>query len=392
MKPLYIDKTNFGQNQEISIIDKKQKIYVYSQHDYNVGKDIEDLKTWLPNMTDSRRYLKTPDSYLVYSPIPDSDWIVVDKVPVTEIENSYRTVWNYALVLFCVGGALLSVIYLYYSKKMNLPIKMLKEAMNRVQHGDLDINLKIKSNDEIGLVANGLNQMAENLKSYIDRIYIAEIKQKSAELEKLRTQIQPHYLYNTLDVIRMMAITNDDQTTAKMLDSLSAQLKYLIGPSSDMVPLSAEIENSANYFHLIRIRFDNRFSLDIQIPSDLLGIKVPRLILQPIVENAVNHGLRPKDGEGLVAIYAKKAPKTFQLTIVDNGVGMNEAQLKKLQDFIRNPEPGYRQGSVWKDIGLKNVNERIRLIYGTGYGLEINSIENMGTIVNINLPINLEEK
>jgi two-component system sensor histidine kinase YesM len=263
---------------------------------------------------------------------------------------------------------------------------MLKEAMNRVQKGDLDIDLKIKSNDEIGLVANGLNQMAGNLKSYINRVYLAEIKQKNAELEKLRTQIQPHYLYNTLDVIRMMAITNDDQTTAEMLDSLSAQLKYLIGPSSDTVTLNSEIQNIINYFSLIRIRYDNRFSLDIQIPNDLLNVKVPRLILQPVVENAVKHGLLPKEGEGLIAIYAKNTNKTFRITIMDNGIGMDEGQLKKLQAFIKNTDPGCREGSIWKEIGIKNVNDRIQLIYGADYGLEISSIEGMGTIVNFNLP------
>lgn len=381
-----INKANFGEKHEISIIDKKQKTFVYSKYDYNIGKDIEEFNTWLPRMTENNRYLKTSDYYLIYSSIPNSDWSVVDKVPISEIENSYKTIRNYTILLLCIGGALLSAIYLYYSKKTNRPIQMLKEAMNRVQKGDLDIDLKIKSNDEIGLVANGLNQMAGNLKSYINRVYLAEIKQKNAELEKLRTQIQPHYLYNTLDVIRMMAITNDDQTTAEMLDSLSAQLKYLIGPSSDTVTLNSEIQNIINYFSLIRIRYDNRFSLDIQIPNDLLNVKVPRLILQPVVENAVKHGLLPKEGEGLIAIYAKNTNKTFRITIMDNGIGMDEGQLKKMQAFIKNTDPGCREGSIWKEIGIKNVNDRIQLIYGADYGLEISSIEGMGTIVNFNLP------
>lgn len=381
-----INKANFGDKHEISIIDRKQKTFVYSKYDYNIGKDIEEFNTWLPRMTENNRYLKASGYYFVYSSIPNTDWLVVDKVPVSGIESSYKTIRNYTVFLLCVGGALLSAIYLYYSRKTNQPIQMLKKAMDRVQKGDLDIDLKIKSNDEIGLVVDGLNQMAGNLKTYINRVYLAEIKQKNAELERLRTQIQPHYLYNTLDVIRMMAITNDDQTTAQMLDSLSAQLKYLIGPSSDMVALNSEIQNIVNYFSLIRIRYDNRFSLDIQIPNDLLNVKVPRLILQPVVENAVKHGLLPKEGEGLIAIYAKNENGFFRITVMDNGIGMDEGQLKKLQALLGNSAPGYREGSVWKEIGVKNVNDRIRLIYGANYGLEISSIENMGTIVNVNLP------
>lgn len=113
---------------------------------------------------------------------------------------------------------------------------------------------------------------------------------------------------------------------------------------------------------------------------------MPRLILQPVVENAIKHGLRPKEGEGLIAIYAKRENGSLKITVMDNGVGMKESQLEKLQAFLKSSDPGNREGAVWKDIGVKNVNDRIRLIYGDGYGLEISSIEGMGTIVNFNLP------
>ena len=381
-----IKEANFDEKHDVSIIDKKQKIYVYSQFDYNIGKDVEDLKPWVSRMDSGKKYIKTNDSYLIYSLIPDSDWIVVDKVAISEIENSYKTIRDYTIILLCIGAALLGIIYLFYSRWTNQPIQQVKEAMGEIQKGDLDVRLKINSNDEVGIVANGLNQMTENLKNYINRVYVAEINQKNAELETLKTQIQPHYLYNTLDVIRMTAITNDDKMTAEMLDNLSAQLKYLIGTTQDMVTLNAEIENIRNYFNLVRIRFDNRFELEIDVPDDLLSLTVPRLILQPLVENAVTHGLRPKDGEGLIAIYAKHEEANLQITVMDNGVGMDEEQLAGLQALLKSPGPGQRTGSTWESIGIKNVNDRIKLIYGPAYGLEISSFEGMGTIVNYHLP------
>jgi two-component system sensor histidine kinase YesM len=388
-----IQKADFGEGHEVNVIDREQKTYVYSQYDYNIGKEAGDFYALIPKMTENHGYLKTSNYYFLYSSIPNCNWIVVDRVPVSKIENSYKNVRDYTAILLCVGSILLSAVYLYYSKKTNRPIQMLKEAMGRIQHGDLDINLNLSSCDEIGLVANGLNQMAANLKSYINRVYLAEIQQKNAELEMLKTRIQPHYLYNTLDVIRMMAITNDDQVTAKMLNSLSAQLKYLIGPSNDMVTLDSEIDNIVHYFELIRIRFDDRFSLEIHVPDDLLRVRVPRLILQPIVENAVDHGLRPKRGNGLIALYAKRNDQSeLQITVLDNGVGMSERNLKELQDFMNSQDSGYRRGAIWKDIGLKNVNERIHLIYGKNNGLEISSVEGMGTIVNIHFPLDLKGK
>lgn len=382
-----IGEVNFGEGHEITIIDKKQGVFVYNQHDYNIGHDVEDLKPWLSQMSEGKQYLKTKDSYLIYSLVPDSDWVVVDQVAISKIESSFQSIRNTTLFVLGIGVALLGVIYLFYSKKTNQPIERLKEAMNEIQEGNLDTRVDIESNDEVGVVADGLNEMTEKLQNHIERVYVAELNQKNAELEALKTQIQPHYLYNTLDVIRMTAVTNDDKLTAEMLGNLSAQLKYLIGTNQDRVDLKAEIENIKNYFNLIRIRFEGRFELEVDIPAKLLQVKVPQLILQPAVENAVKHGLRPKEGEGRVAIYAEEVEGDLEITVMDDGIGMDETNLNDLNQLLKSPEPGKRTGSTWENIGIKNVYDRIKLIYGEKYGLEISSYEGMGTIVKYRLPI-----
>lgn len=382
-----ISEVNFGEGHEITIIDKKLGVYVYNQHDFDIGRDVEELKPWLSQMTKGKQYLKTENSYLIYSLVPGSDWVVVDKVAISQVESSFRSIRNTTLLVLGIGVALLGAIYLSYSKRTNQPIKRLEEAMNEIQEGNLDTRVDIESNDEVGIVANGLNQMTEKLQNHIERVYVAELNQKNAELEALKTQIQPHYLYNTLDAIRMTAVTNDDHLTAEMLGNLSAQLKYLIGTNQDRVDLKAEIENIKNYFNLIRIRFENRFDLEIDIPAKLLQVKVPQLILQPAVENAVKHGLRPKEGEGRVAIYAEETDGCLEITVMDDGIGMGEESLRELKHLLESPEPGKRTGSTWENIGIKNVYDRIKLIYGEQYGLEISSYEGMGTIVKYRLPI-----
>lgn len=386
-----ISEVNFGEGHEITVIDKKEGVFVYNQHDYNIGHDVEDLKPWLSQMTDEKQYLKTEDSYLIYNLVPDSDWVVVDKVAITQVESSFRSIRNTTLFVLGIGVALLGIIYLFYSKRTNQPIIRLKEAMNEIQEGNLNTRVDIESNDEVGIVADGLNEMAEKLQNHIERVYVAELNQKNAELEALKTQIQPHYLYNTLDVIRMTAVTNDDRLTAEMLGNLSAQLKYLIGTNQDSVDLKAEIDNIKNYFNLIRIRFDGRFELEVDIPTNLLRAKVPQLILQPAVENAVKHGLKPKEGEGRVAIYAEEAEGCLEITVMDDGIGMDEENLSELQRLMDSPEPGKRTGSTWENIGIKNVYDRIKLIYGEEYGLEISSYEGMGTIVKYRLPVLIGE-
>lgn len=387
-----INEVNFGEGHEITIIDKEQGVFVYHQFDYNIGHDVEDLKPWLSQMTKGKQYLKTDDSYLIYSLVPDSDWVVVDQVAISQVESSFQSIRNTTLLVLGIGVGLLGIIYLFYSKKMNQPIERLKEAMNEIQEGNLDTRVDIESNDEVGIVADGLNEMTEKLQNHIERVYVAELNQKNAELEALKTQIQPHYLYNTLDVIRMTAVTNDDKLTAEMLGNLSAQLKYLIGTNQDRVDLKAEIENIKNYFNLIRIRFEGRFELEVDIPAKLFQVKVPQLILQPAVENAVKHGLRPKEGEGRVAIYAEETNGDLEITVMDDGIGMDETSLKELKQLLESPEPGKRTGSTWENIGIKNVYDRIKLIYGQQYGLEISSYEGMGTIVKYRLPIMIGEE
>lgn len=387
-----IREVNFGEKHEIYIADREKGVFVYNKHDFEAGRDVEDLSPWLSQMSRDGQYIKTQDSYLIYSFVPDSDWVVIDKVPSEVVESSYKQIRNNMMMILGSGILLLIGIYWIYSKVVNKPILELKRAMSEIQRGNLDIRVDDSSNDEIGTLAAGLNQMAENLQIHIKKVYVAEINQREAKLEALKTQIQPHYLYNTLDVIRMTAITNDDEITAAMLDSLSAQLRYLIGTTRDMVTLRAEADSIRNYFKLIEVRFDNRFELEIDIPEELLELSVPQLILQPAVENAIKHGLRPKSGEGKIAIYAKEEKGNLEITVMDNGIGMNEENLKNLQDSLDDPEFGRRTDNTWESIGIKNVYNRIKLIYGDEYGLMIDSYEEIGTIVKYMLPILSGEK
>lgn len=338
-------------------------------------------------MTEEYQYIRTEGDYYIYSQIPGSSWMVLEKIPSFYLENSYRSIRNITLAVIGVGIVLLGILYYLYSKKMNRPIRTLKEAMEQIQKGKLDTRVQINSNDEIGFLSRGLNSMTEKLQMHIRKVYVAEIKQREAEIEALKTQIRPHYLYNTLDVIRMTAITNDDDQTAEMLDGLSGQLKYLIGNARDRVTLQAELDSVRNYFKIIRVRYENKMTLEIDVPENLLDLEVPQLVLQPIVENSVKYGLRPKEGgNGVVAIQGEIQEAFLELTIMDNGVGMSEERLRYIQKLLED-ETEKCQEEESSGIGIKNVYERIKLIFGEEYRIEISSFENIGTIVKYRLPV-----
>lgn len=382
-----INETDLEEGCRMYVIDRKEKVFVYSQEKENTGESIGKLEEYLPDMDEDKQYIKADGNYFIYRLIPNTDWVVVEEIPAFNLENSYQEIQTNILIIIGFSVILLMIIYFFYSKMMNKPIRTLKDAMEQIQDGDLDTRVTIKSNDEVGFLAKGLNQMTENLQNHIQQVYIAEIRQRDAEIEALKTQIQPHYLYNTLDVIRMTAITNDDNVTAEMIDSLSGQLKYLIGNARDMVTLQAEIDSIRNYFKIIRIRYDNRFELEINIEENLLGLEVPQLIIQPVVENAVKYGLKPKSGTGVIAINAKEEDGCLEITVMDNGVGMEPERMKTVQERLQSTETVKHPRSKRASLGLKNVYDRIKLMFGDTYGLEISSFENIGTMVKYRLPI-----
>ncbi len=381
-----INETKMEEGSQIYIVDKKSKSFVYTpQEDEKIRTEL--LEKYLEKMDTKYQYLKTGEDYLIYSDVPDTDWMIIERIPIFNLENSYEKIRNMTLLIIGCGSIFLIFIYYFYSKKSNQPIRNLKEAMESVQQGNLDTRVEIRSNDEIGYLAQGLNNMTEKLQGHIKRVYIAEIRQREAEIEALKTQIQPHYLYNTLDVIRMTAITNDDRETAEMIDGLSGQLKYLMGSARDMVTLKDEIESVRNYFKIIHIRYENRFSLEIDMEDTLLELKVPQLILQPVVENAVKYGLRPKDGEGVVAIHGMLQDDRLEISVMDNGVGMTPQRLLYVQELLGSEETVNHPRSKRASIGLKNVYDRIKLIFGEEYRIEISSFQEIGTIVKYKLPV-----
>lgn len=381
-----INETKLEEGSQIYIVDKKSREFAYSpQEDGDTGAEL--LDTYLGEMDQKHQYLKTGKDYLIYSNVPDTDWMIIERIPIYNLESSYEKIRNMTLLTIGCGSVFLIFIYYFYSKKSNQPIRNLKEAMESVQQGNLDTRVEIRSNDEIGYLAQGLNNMAEKLQSHIQKVYIAEIHQREAEIEALKTQIQPHYLYNTLDVIRMTAITKDDQETAEMIDGLSGQLKYLMGSARDMVTLKDELDSVRNYFKIIHIRYENRFSLEIDMEEELLNLNVPQLILQPVVENAVKYGLRSKEGDGVVAVRGKIEEGELELSVMDNGVGMTSQRLAYVQELLNSEETVNHPKSKRASIGLKNVYDRIKLIFGEEYSIEISSFQEIGTIVKYKLPV-----
>lgn len=316
---------------------------------------------------------------------------VVASINTEDAFEKLYSVRNTMYIVLGVAVCLLTATSVYFSRRMTKPIHNMMEQMSKVESGEFDICLPVESRDEIGILSERFNQMSKQLKSYINQSYVAQIRQNEAELTALKSQIYPHFLYNTLEIIRMTAVENEDHVVSQMIESLSEQIHYLIGPMQDTVPLEKEIDIVRKYVYLLNCRIQGKIMLSVNALGSA-RLVVPKLILQPIVENAYVHGIKPKNGRGSIMIEAEESEGILILSVMDNGIGMNSEMLEKQRELLNGDQPGIKNEYNWQSIGLKNVHDRIRFLYGEQYGIKITSTAGVGTIVQVVMPVRREEE
>ena len=362
--------------------------YLYSsnQKDYLDGRNPLGENV-MSHLTGTEGYEKIDDNWVFYRQIQNTDEYAVLTVNDAEAMGYYfsnRTIMAVILLFSCV---VLITLYIMFSNRMSAPIRKVREAMKEVEGGQMDVHLDINTHDEMEIIADGFNKMVEKLQDYINQVYVAQICQKDAELNALKMQIQPHYLYNTLDVIRMTALDQEDEKTAELLECLAHQLRYVMGEHNERIRLRDELQMLREYFVIMKVRYEGRINLHIQISNEDLDLYILKMLLQPVVENAIKHGLREKSGEGTVAIRVSRNEDILEIVVMDDGIGMDEEQVRQMQETLDVPEIGYIGEDGHVSIGMKNVYDRIKLNCGKEYGFRVESVKGMGTIVSYRLPI-----
>lgn len=362
--------------------------YLYSsnQKDYLDGRNPLGENV-MSHLTGTEGYEKIDDNWVFYRQIRNTDEYAVLTVNDAEAMGYYfsnRTMMAVILLFSCV---VLITLYIMFSNRMSAPIRKVREAMKEVEGGQMDVHLDINTHDEMEIIADGFNKMVEKLQDYINQVYVAQICQKDAELNALKMQIQPHYLYNTLDVIRMTALDQEDEKTAELLECLAHQLRYVMGEHNERIRLRDELQMLREYFVIMKVRYEGRINLHIQISNEDLDLYILKMLLQPVVENAIKHGLREKSGEGSVAIRVSRNEDILEIVVMDDGIGMEENQVRQMQEILDVPEIGYIGEDGHVSIGMKNVYDRIKLNCGKEYGFRVESVKGVGTIVSYRLPI-----
>jgi len=298
----------------------------------------------------------------------------------------YRTLIIGILVaLFAILGAVLFAIL--FSSIVSKPIVLLSEKMRKVTLKDYDATGKSGRYDEIGLLEDSFNTMMTRNQELVTREYQSKIEKRNAQIHALQAQINPHFMYNTLQVIGGMALRKNAPEIYTVTVALSDILRYSLNFSREMVPLREEIQYLQSFLRIQNERFANRINLNIDIPDELMECLIPKLILQPILENTFEHGLTDKKGGWVIKIQGfETTGGDMKIVVSDNGMGIGQERLVQIRDDLaRGADKAIDSG---KHIGLNNVNSRIRLRYPGGeYGVSVESEEGVGTTVTVLMKI-----
>jgi two-component system, sensor histidine kinase YesM len=262
-----------------------------------------------------------------------------------------------------------------------MPLKRVIRAMNEAKKGNLSICIKDDSKDEIGEVAENFNMMLNEIRNLMDNIRHKERQKRDAELKTLQAQINPHFLSNTLNTVKWLASMQKADNIEKLITALIQLLHASTGKGEDMIPLHEELEYIKSYISIQEYKYFDKFKVNYEIEQGILEHKVPRFLLQPVIENSIIHGIEPMEGQGLIVVKAYLYDGDIKLTVKDDGVGIPPETLKSIRS---QGDTGSR--SRFSGIGIVNVHERIQLLFGDKYGIHIESIPGLFTTVEITLP------
>ena len=398
LKPLYNLIEKEGMNKDIYLINSSGTIVISSNKEL-IGKTLseaglEGIESMNSTVASELKYFSNQErvvfNELLGNKYPLEEHRLITVISPSVILGKTNEIVRYS-VLVCLTSIAIAIFFIIiFSNTLTKRLKSLVATMSKVRDGNFNTTIYDADKDEIGELSKSFNKMLNRINSLINEVYIQdlvvknlELKRKEAELQALQSQINPHFLFNTVESIRMNVLKNGDVETSEILQSFGKLLRKSIEWKSHSISLAKEMELVESYVKIQKFRYRNRFNYEINISSELSKTIIPKFIIQPIVENAINHGLEMKKKNGVLSIYACRISDNLKIVIRDNGMGIKAERLRELNDLINDAENSNTSSS----IGLRNVNQRIKLLYGNNYGLAFSSKLGKGTKVEILLPI-----
>lgn len=368
------------QTGSICIVDPEGTI-IASNKEKNLGSTFEYFS--LLGSSPSPQKIRESKEWLTYCSIPGTQWNLVSSVPSITYEQEILQLRTYTIILAAVTILLSVMLAVQISRRIFLPLKKLCAIMPSVGQGNFGIIKPSQYQNEIGELYNYFFNMVQDIQELIYKTKQQQQLLQKTELNSLRMQINPHFIYNTLESIKWIAYIENNEEIVTMVKALGDFMRSSIS-GSEFVSIKKELENIQCYLTIQQYRYGDKLSVQIDIPPELYPAQIPKLLLQPLIENAMIHGLEQKIGKGCISISGTLKDQDIFIEIADNGIGFSQEALEKLNNVL-----GQKEDSSEKfGLGMRNVHQRIQMYYGTSYGLSVSSKYGIETRVQIHIPYN----
>lgn len=380
---------DMGKNADIFVVDSDGIVVSSRNTKIPVAKQYKDqmLIKELLNRTgsqdktfnmsiDDKKYM------IAFSYLKDADWFVVSTIPYSYLNAEVKGILT-NIMLLVIGCSVLAVLLSYiFTLTLSKPLKRLINTMNEVKRGNLSVSIIDNSTDEIGEVVGNFNTMLNEIKNLMESVKLNEKQKREAEIKILQAQINPHFLSNTLNTVKWLAGAQKAHNIEALVSSLIKLLHVSMGKGDDFITMGEEVEYIKSYINIQEYRYYDKFRVVFEIEEDILDYKVLRFLIQPVVENAIIHGIGPMTEQGLISIKGFKYNDVLKIRVTDNGEGIPRERLCKILTV-----DDYENKSKFSGIGINNVNERIQINFGDEFGLHIESVPKLYTTVELTLPI-----
>jgi len=380
---------SLGKKGYVYILDQKGEIVYHPQQQLILSGVKKEPLEEIINSEKSTSYIDENGEEKIYTPFQSvkTGWTIVGVVYTSELVKNEKTVQYMYIGLGSVLTALAILLAFLMSNGITRPLKQLKAAMKEVQEGKFEpVYAAVKGDNEIASLNRSFNRMTEHIDELMKKNTTEQAEKRKSEMKALQSQINPHFLYNTLDSIIWMIETGDQEEAILMTSALAGFFRQAIGKSDDFVTIWEELEYTKNYLIIQHMRYKDKIDFNIMVNQDIMECMIIKLVLQPLVENALYHGLKYKEGKGTIRITGYQQRSNIVIKVMDDGIGMDQETLKSI--FHKKS----RVGGRYNGVGMVNIQERMVLYYGEGFGLFVESEVGIGTTVTVTLPYRLSEE
>lgn len=371
-----IKQVKLGETGRYMVVNAQGEIMIDADLS-RIGQMVEDAKLHeliVHNDAVEFEYANKGVHYYGVKQLLSNGWLLVGTVPTLEITGALDKLHTRILITSACFALLAVLVGLLIAKKVTNPIKQLTLEMRRVQQGDLSVRTALTSTDEIGLMSRHFNKMLDEIEQLMLRVEQEQNEKLEAEVRAVTYRIHPHFLYNTLSTLRWLIRAGEMERAEQGLAALTRLLQANMGKNGQMITLAEELEIIQKYIVILEMRYEQKYALAIEVQPGADQVKIPRMLLQPLVENAIFHGFVPLNRGGDITIKVTEQQGELRIVIHDDGSGISEEKLKQLNA---------KEGMTKAGIGMKHVYDSLRLYYGAGSGISVTSDIGLSTHIHI---------